>query len=317
LQGKNIEFRCFAAHTERCTMINDVWRQWQTMIAGGLGASPAFQARGAREGASGLGAAAAPFLDAAERYAAAARSFVDSAAAPGAAAPPADAAARFSEFLREQFADFQMPWSAGVGASQAFSFDAPALGAARERQLRLQRMGNASLRIEEAQRRLQRLWSDALRDAANAFAARCMPSLTPNSEDLHKLYDAWIDCAEEAYARTARSEAFCSALAELVNAGSAWRRELQADVEQWAKLLDLPTRAEINTLVRRLKAAEEQLRAARAESRPPLDTPAPGAAERAPTAPRKAAMRARAAAPAAAAKTPSRRAKRARARPKS
>ncbi len=216
-------------------MINDVWQQWQSLIASGLGASP--QPRNARDGAS------APFFDAAERYAAAARSFFDHAASaaasntgvPGAAAPgtpplsAADAAALFSNLLREQFADFQMPWNAAVGGdhgtSPAFSFDAPALGAARERQLRLQRMGGAWLRIEDAQRRLQRLWSDALREAATAFAARCVPSLAPNTEELHKLYDAWVDCAEEAYARTARTEEFCSALAELVNAGSAWRRE--------------------------------------------------------------------------------------------
>lgn len=310
-------------------MINDVWQQWQSLIASGLGASP--QPRNARDGAS------APFFDAAERYAAAARSFFDHAASaaasntgvPGAAAPgtpplsAADAAALFSNLLREQFADFQMPWNAAVGGdhgtSPAFSFDAPALGAARERQLRLQRMGGAWLRIEDAQRRLQRLWSDALREAATAFAARCVPSLTPNTEELHKLYDAWVDCAEEAYARTARTEEFCGALAELVNAGSAWRRELQADVEQWAKLLDLPTRAEINTLVRRLKSVEQQLRVARGAARPPAETPATRAAEPAPKQKRSAGIRAARAggASGAAARTPARRAKRTRGRSKS
>ncbi len=33
-------------------------------------------------------------------------------------------------------------------------------------------------------------------------------------------------------------------------------RELQASVEHWAKLLDLPTRSEINTLTQRLTAVE-------------------------------------------------------------
>lgn len=248
-------------------MTNDPWRQWQTFIAGLAGANPSGQTRAPRDGASGF----APFLDAAERYAAAARSFMQSAA--GGSAPAAAAAGIFSDFLREQFADFQMPWSAafnsGNGASRAFSFDSPALGATREQQLRMQRMAAAWGRIEDAQRRLQRLWSDALREAATAFAARlASPPPTASAEELRKLYDAWIDCAEDAYARTAQTEAFCNVLAEFVNASSEWRRELQADIEHWAKLLDLPARGEINTLTRRLKSVEDQLRAARAGLKP-------------------------------------------------
>jgi len=53
-----------------------------------------------------------------------------------------------------------------------------------------------------------------------------------------------------------------------VNASSEWRRELQADIEHWAKLLDLPARGEINTLARRLKSVEDQLRAARTDLKP-------------------------------------------------
>src|SRR5271166_1398994 len=194
-------------------MSNDPWRQWQAFIAGLAGANPAGQTRSPRDGASGF----APFADAAERYAAAARNFMQSAA--GGSAPAATAAAGiFSDFLREQFADVQMPWSAafnaGNGASRAFSFDSPALGATREQQLRLQRMAGAWRRIEDAERRLQRLWSDTLREAATVFAARlASPPPTASAEELRKLYDAWIDCAEDAYARTAQTEAFCTALA--------------------------------------------------------------------------------------------------------
>jgi uncharacterized protein YerC len=88
--------------------------------------------------------------------------------------------------------------------------------------------------------------------------------LTPDT--LNRLYDAWIDCAEEAYARTAHSEAFCDALADYVNASSYWRRESNAGAELWAKLLDLPTRNEINTLAQRLRALEERIQA-QAEAR--------------------------------------------------
>jgi hypothetical protein len=70
----------------------------------------------------------------------------------------------------------------------------------------------------------------------------------------------WIDCAEEAYARIAHSDSFSSALADFMNASSAWRKESLANIEGWAKALDLPTRSELNTLMRRVNSLEEQIR---------------------------------------------------------
>jgi hypothetical protein len=241
---------------------HDPWRQWQAFAALLNSANPASQAKSARDSAFGF----APFIDAAERFTAAARTFLG--AADHASARSADDAARtFSDFLREQFADFQMPWGAGLdagGARPAPRMDSPAFGPTREHQQRWQRAAEAWGRIDDAQRRLQRLWSDALREAATAFAARLGPSqaAAAGPEAVRKLYDMWIECAEDAYARAAHGDAFCNALSEFVNAGSQWRRELQASIEHTAKLLDLPTRSEINTLMRRLKLVEERLSAA-------------------------------------------------------
>jgi hypothetical protein len=129
------------------------------------------------------------------------------------------------------------------------------------------------------------LWSDALRDAALTFAARVEPhnpsaakgsvpgGEPPGAEALRALYDSWIDCAEEAYARMAHSESFSSSLADFLNAGSAWRKESQANVELWAKALDLPTRSELNTLMRRVNSLEEQLRLKEPRDPPRTDPP--------------------------------------------
>ena len=148
--------------------------------------------------------------------------------------------------------------------------DVPALGLTREHQQRGQRAADAARRIGEAQRQLQFLLSDALRDAATAFAARLEPPqpTAVSAEALRSLYNSWIDCAEEAYARTAHSDSFCKALADFVNASSQVRTELQAHMEHWAKGADLPTRSELNTLTLRLKSVEEQLRAQRSERKP-------------------------------------------------
>jgi hypothetical protein len=252
-------------------MSNDFWRQWQTRgpfaWSGGAPSAPAGFPP------NGFG----PFADSAERFAAAAREFA--ANAHRAAAPSTDAsqaafaaAEGFGNFLRDHFAGcFRTPWAAPPGpAPAATAFDeAPALGLAREQVLRAQRAAEAWTRLMEAQDRLQRLWSDTLRDAAIAFSSRPPPAPgeTLTQEAIDRLYDQWIDCAEEAYARTAHSDAFCDALAAYVNAGSQWRRESAADIEEWAKLLDLPTRSEINALTLRLRVLEAQLAAMKGPTR--------------------------------------------------
>jgi polyhydroxyalkanoate synthesis regulator phasin len=241
-------------HTERRILNADPWQQWQ-----------AFAARFAPPSAS----QASPLMDSTERFMAAARAFLDRAAAASPSAA-ADNARTFADTVRDMFADFPQPWNLGFGgnpvnngAPPTAALGSPALGATREQQLRWQRIAEAWRRIDDAQRRLQRLWSDAMREAAAAFVVQLgtaqLSAATPQAQ--RKIYDAWIDCAEEAYSRAAHSEAFCDSLAKCVNAGSEWRKEMQADVEHTAKLLDLPTRSEINALTLRVQSLEAQLRA--------------------------------------------------------
>ena len=208
----------------------------------------------------------ARFSRAAEGFAAAVRAYFSGADHPSAAAAE-ERTRNFSEALRDLFADLPLRFApdlgAGVGsqAAQRGTWDTPALGATREHQLRSQRLSEALASIDDAQRRLQRLWSDALRDAAAAFTARLvqLPPIDMSAESIRKLYDGWIDCAEDAYGRIAHSEPFCSALADFMNASSRWRREAQASMEYFVKLSDLPTRSEINSLMQRLKTVENRL----------------------------------------------------------
>jgi len=252
---------------------DDVWSQWQAFAAlmgQGNHAAPPF-------GSAAPGAFAfSPFVHAAERFTAAARKYLEDTAHPSAPAA-AEAARNFSDFLRGQSNDFfRFPWSADFGAGVASGAPAasmlgvPALGLTREHQQRWQRAADAARRTVEAQRQLQLQLADALRDAATAFAARLelRQPVAESAEALRGLYDSWIDCSEEAYARTAHSDSFCKALADFVNAGSLLRKELQANMEHWAKVADLPTRSELNTLTQRLISVEEQLRAQRSERKP-------------------------------------------------
>jgi polyhydroxyalkanoate synthase subunit PhaE len=251
-----------AVHTVEKILASDPWQQWQAFAA--LFGPPAH------------GQAAPGGVGAADRFKAAAQAYLDGASRASTGAPagepaPVQAARMFADSVRELFADFPQPWTSAFGAhpvsnAASAAHGSPALGAGRDHQQRWQRMSDAWRRLEDAQRKLQRHWSDALREAGTAFALK-LGSVNPTGatpEAAGRLYDTWIDCAEDAYARAAHSESFCDALAEFVNAGSDWRKDLQASVEHSAKTLDLPTRSEVNTLTERIRSLEAELRALRA-----------------------------------------------------
>jgi hypothetical protein len=228
----------------------DAWRQWAAFLAAAAGGQPA--------AAPGFSA----FFDA-ERFAAAARAFQEGSRDPTAAA------AAFGDFLRDQFGGMLGGIWGGSPRATPLSAEAPALGPTREQQERWQRATAAWQRLQETQRRLQRLWSDALGEAARAFVSRAGAAAAPlTPEAMHGLYDAWIDCAEEAYARMAHGEAFGTALAEALKATAECRDESLAMLESWAKWLDWPTRSEINSLSLRVRALEQQLRERRTAARP-------------------------------------------------
>lgn len=279
----------------------DPWARWRSLNGwpGSIDGAGAVPHRGA-----GITADFAPG-DFAGRFDQAARVFLGAGAETGRAGAPhppdADAARRFGDAVRDLFSSLQ---PLQFGAAPADATDgvyatphAHAFGATREHQLRWHRLTEAGRQLAEAQGRLQRLWLDALREAATAFSAglaRPSPAAGDTAVTIRRLYDSWIDCAENAYARVAHGSAFCEALADAVNSGSRWRHELKALVEESAKPLDLPTRSELNALQQRLRAVEAELRETRqradtAASKAPRPEPpaAAPATPRTPSRPRK------------------------------
>jgi polyhydroxyalkanoate synthase subunit PhaE len=246
-------------------VIQDEWlRQWQSLLSSwnpiaGFGFAPA--ARGGVPGAD----QADPYSSLADAFSAAMRGATE-AAASGSPDAGTKASALLSDFLRARFADFS-----------AFA----AIGPMREHQQRWERMLQAQQRADQTRATLARLWSDALRDAARNFARRALEPGRAATEPA-ALYNEWIEGAEEAYARMAHGEAFCSAQAELLNALSALRTELQTAFEIWAKELDLPTRTELNRLHQAVKALRAELAGLAAAPKAARSTASKPAASRTP-----------------------------------
>jgi hypothetical protein len=144
------------------------------------------------------------------------------------------------------------------------------------------------VRLAQLQAQLAAHWSEIANSAAHRFVARAgAPAARPlSSDDALKLYELWVQCAEEAYGATVRTEAFCRLQADLANTGAALLLAQRRYADALARAWGLPTREEADALqrqIRELRARlDEQARAAPSRTRAqaaaarPRARPAPG-----------------------------------------
>jgi len=142
---------------------------------------------------------------------------------------------------------------------------APALGLSREYQQTAARLLDLSKQFQQRYAEFAQQNATIMQDAFHVLKKRldAAPLAQKSPADL---YDAWIDCAEGAYAQAAHSDAFARLLAELCNISSAFKVERGKLMEQIARHLDLPSRAEVDTLHRQVRALTSAMRAAAAGS---------------------------------------------------
>jgi polyhydroxyalkanoate synthesis regulator phasin len=160
-------------------------------------------------------------------------------------------------------AAWQRMGAAGTGPDQAPAFPGmPALGPLRERQEAMERLGRATLKYQQALGRFGELLSRVSGDAVGRLArrvARRVQSEEPIGS-LRAMYDLWVDAGEEAYAAAAHGPEFARAQAELNDALMGLKAEQRAQVEDWARALDLPTRTELNTILKRVNTLRRRVR---------------------------------------------------------
>jgi len=234
----------------------------------------------------------AAFSGAAERFLELLKSFGMPAAA--AAGRPPDwsglagpLASQFEQWLKMSQASG--PWfGAGAGAAPGgFAAAAPAwafgplpLGPAalqgNEPQHVLELLG----RLGQLQGQLAAHWSEVARRAAGSFIARAgggaAAPATP--DEALRLYELWVECAEEAYGATVRRDDFCRLQAELANTSAALLVEQRRHAETLVRAFGLPTRSEVDALygqLKELRAQLAQLRAAPAGRGPRAPRPRP------------------------------------------
>lgn len=149
----------------------------------------------------------------------------------------------------------------GPGQSAAWP-GLPALGPTRERQEAIERLGRAALHYQQALAKFAQLLTKVSGEAVERLAKRVTKRAQSNEPigSLRAMYDLWVDSGEEAFAAAAHGAEFTKAQAELNEALMELKAEQQKQVEDWARALDLPTRTEMNTILKRLNTLRRRVR---------------------------------------------------------
>jgi len=225
-------------------------------------------------------------LEFGEGYLGVAREFwkVLETSAPAGGAPDADLLQRELEKLRTSFtqgfaklygagplgADMLSAWQRMAGAAAATPGAAapgswpglPALGLTRERQEGIERLGRAAWQYQQALGRFGELLARVSGDAVERLTRRISKRATSDAPigSFRAMYDLWVESGEEAFAAAAHGAEFAKAQADLNDALMELKAEQQKQVEDWARSLDLPTRSEINSLLKRVNTLKRRVR---------------------------------------------------------
>lgn len=141
----------------------------------------------------------------------------------------------------------------------------PGFGSGRERQAQVGELIVAQVAQAEAVQTYQRV----LQKASEAGMQRFEDKLAEHSEpgrqigSMRALYDLWIDAAEEAYAQIALSPEFREVYAKLVNTQMRAKQLQQKEIERLAREVGMPTRSELDGVLRRIHDLQRDLRSLR------------------------------------------------------
>jgi hypothetical protein len=157
-----------------------------------------------------------------------------------------------------------------------------------------QRAWELIAQLAQLQAQLAAHWHEIATTASQQFIARlgAASNEAPTLERSLKLYELWVDCAEEAYAATVRRDDFASLQSQLANISAALLLEQRRHAETVARAFGLPTRTEVDAIFAQLKELQRRLSGlapaapvappsgAEAANEPVRGAPARGAASR-------------------------------------
>ena len=184
-----------------------------------------------------------------------------------------------SKGFQQMFGDFvdrAMPFKNEMFAAM----NLPAFGYTREKQQQMQAFGVAMGAYVEALNAYNAEMLKASQLGMQNMELKLAERSEPGREltTLRAFYDLWIDSMEEGYADVALSDEFRAVYGDLVNAQMKVRQLVQQEVERNAGSLGMPTRTELDGVLKKLAEVKRELaalREAREESVAPVKASAP------------------------------------------
>lgn len=138
----------------------------------------------------------------------------------------------------------------------------PAFGYLREHQEYYQQMAAAWFDHQRETNRYNTLIARASRRGFEVFEDKLAErsDAGPQIDSVRRLYDLWVDAAEDAYAEVALSDEFREVYGALVNAQMRVRKHAQQAVERVCSNLGIPTRTEIDSMGKYLHDVRREAR---------------------------------------------------------
>jgi class III poly(R)-hydroxyalkanoic acid synthase PhaE subunit len=178
-----------------------------------------------------------------------------------------------SQHYLKDIADGHLPGGIempGIGAAQeqfCRALSMPGLGYTREQQERIQELARHLLEYHETLRVYKVAFGKTALASLDAVQKRmrALHEKGEKIESLRALYDMWVDASEEVYAEFAMSDEYQVVYADLVNALMRVRQDMNAMAEQQYRLMNIPTRSEIDTVQHRQQELRRENRLLRRE----------------------------------------------------
>lgn len=154
--------------------------------------------------------------------------------------------------------------TAQQGATNAFSDllgRLPPVGLAREHTEAWRELATAQVECQHLEQELRAVLMGVQNDALNLLQKRVDERVRNNQPiaTYRDLYDLWVECAEQVYAKVAHSDAYSKLQAQLGNASMRLRARQQKVIEHGLKQFDLPTRSEVNSMHLQLRQLKQKV----------------------------------------------------------
>jgi len=170
----------------------------------------------------------------------------------------------------------------GIGEHVQESVDkflsVPGLGYTREGQEQLQQMARLLLDYQRAMQDYMDAHGRLATDTLDRFYRKII-ELTEQGQTvttLRQVYDLWVDCSEEAYSAFAMSSRFREIYSRMVNALMRVKRHARLLVDETLGAFNMPTRREMNTVLKRQQELKRAIRALQKEGHDGPDSPRGG-----------------------------------------